>query len=678
MTASTLGTLFRNEIRMLVRDTRTILIAVIAPIVIFPVLAFVMTTVESREEARLDTATFEYVVSGDAVASGLPILERALERVAGDSTTRARFERVEADDPDRVRARIADGSLALLVEIRSPADDAEVDVPSFVLTYRGPSDLSRRAESTLRTALDDVREELRDSAFSGAGFPVHRDRVARVERESVASDARVAGAFLGLALTPFLVLLMLSGGSIVAADAISGEKERGTLETLLTSAADRRSIVRAKLLAVVAVGFTVASINVANLVVYAGLGVLDLPTRLAVDLSPAGTVLLALLILPITLLVASALLLLSGFAKSYREYQTWFFPVFLCFLLPALLPVMPGLELRSAAVILPISGVGLAIRDLLVGETDPLFAGLAFLTTALPALGLTRVVERALSNERLISNAELDEADLVGGPALFPRHALAWFLGFWVVFFVNVLWFGEQLGIRGQVIVNLVVIFFGGSMFVVRRYRLPVRETFGLRAPSPLAWIATLIAAPSALLLGIGLSEWMIRWLFPVPEGMMEAMAEAMTADLPLWQLVVFVAVMPAIFEELAFRGLLVRGLRGMKLPTWAVIVAGGAIFGVFHVSLFRIFPTAWLGMNLVAVVLLTRSIWPAVLWHFLNNALAIVPTELGWVDTTGAFPAWTPWVSLVALVGAWGLFWRSADDEGRAAFSRRGSRPRG
>ena len=685
MSGGALWVLFRNELRMLMRDTRTILIAVVAPLVLFPAMIFILDAVEEREAERLDSAEFAYAVFGDAQPWGRPILDEALSRIAADTSRRTTFREESVDDPDRALARLQDGDLQVVVEITTPEGWTPPDssrttppiVPAFLLSYRAPSDFSRRARETLGTRLEEVRNEMRDSAHAAAGFPVPRDSVATVRSSNVASDARVAGAFLGLALTPFLILLMLSGGSIVAADAISGEKERGTLETLLTSAANRREVVRAKLLAVVAVGLAVAVVNLANLIAYATLGLLNLPSQLAVDLSIPEALLLAVLVLPLTVLVAAALLLLSGMARSYREYQTWFFPVFLLVLLPSLLPILPELALRSPIVILPISGLGVAIRDLLIGEVDLLFSGVALLATAGPALWLTRVTERTLSNERLISNATLDEADLAGGPALFPRHVLGWFLGFWVLYFVVSLWFGSRLGLRGQVVVNLVGIFFGGSLLVMRRYRLPLRETFRLRRPTLGAMLGAVIGAPAALVLGMALSEFLITWLFPLPEGLMEAMAEAFQIDVPLWQMLFFVAVLPAVFEELAFRGLLVRGLRGLRLSTLGVIVAGGLIFGVFHVSLIRIPTTAWLGMNLVAVVLLTRSIWPVVLWHFLNNALAIAPAELGWIDPEAfAFPWWAPLPAAAALALAWLLIWRSADPEARADFLRRRSEP--
>ncbi|NJD19399.1 MAG: CPBP family intramembrane metalloprotease [Gemmatimonadetes bacterium] len=699
---SHLGTLFRYEMRMLLRDTRTVLIAVVAPLVMFPILILVTDKVEERDQRRLEEASYPYAVTGSRAAWADAVVTAALavDPAPGD-TARApvKFEKRTVVDPD---SALASAEIALLVEgldeaewralqeeEHARADSArkareqragtgrkadsadsaasanplpELDplVPALRLEFRGRSDYSRRARDGMEAHLEALRGRQRDSLFAASGFPVPLDSVAPLADENVASAAREAGAFLGVALTPFLILLMLTGGSIVAADAIAGEKERGTLETLLTTAVRRSDIVRAKMLAVIAVGLAVAVINVANLLFYLVIGILDLPASRDVALAPADLAVLLTLFVPVTVLVASALLLLSGISKSYKEYQIYFFPVFLVLLVPTLAAVLPGIQLRSAVALIPLAGVAVAVREILVGTLDTPFVALAFLSTGAVAAVLARRTERALSTERLISASELDAADLIGGPALFPRHVLRWFLGRWVVLFVTSLWFGSALDIRAQLAVNLLGIFLCGSLLMVRRYRLDEREAFALRAPPAAAWPAVLLGAPSALILGIGLAELVNRFVFPVPREVLEGFGQALAGpDLPVWQIILFLAVMPGIFEELAFRGVLLHGVSRRFRPLATALVVGG-IFGMFHVSLFRLVPTAWLGVVMAGVVLLTGSIYPSMLWHFLNNAIAIVPQQQGWIPE--GFEV-EPWLTGVAAVGfavsAW-ILWRT------------------
>jgi sodium transport system permease protein len=691
--------LLAYELRMLFRDTRTVLIAVVAPLVLFPGMIWVMRTVEEREERRLEETTYRYAVVGDSAEWAGRAVEDALALPPSDTTAApVRFESQELPygvpaDPARVDSVLSETELHLLVrglsrgafdairaaetsaregetvegadstaaaEEAAPGVPAEAppDVPIVRLEYRVDSDFGRRAASVLSERLQELRRLRRDSIYRAAGFPVDPAAVAEVERSNTASAEKEAGAFLGLALTPFLLLLMLTGGSIVAADAISGEKERGTLETLLTTAARRSEIVQAKLGAVIVVGLAVAVVNILNLLVYVVLGFVELPANMAVDLSALDLGLLLLLLLPVTVLVGAALLLLSGYSKSYKEYQIYFFPLFLTLLVPSLASMLPGMELRSAIAVVPISGVGVAVREIMVGKYDWPFLALAFLSTGAAGWWLATLTERALSTEKLVSGAELDEADLVGGPALFPRHVLRWFAVLWALFFVVSAWVADDLGIRGQLVVNLVVLFFGASIFMIRRYRLPVRETLSLRPVPPAVWLAVLVGAPSALIVALGLTQLVNAWIFPVPDQFIEAFGEALLGDeLPLWQTVVFLAIMPGFFEEIAFRGVLLHGLRKHLRPI-PLCLAVGVIFGLFHVSLFRIVPTAYLGVVLAAVVVLSGSIYPAMLWHALNNALGIVPSELGWVGPDTALPVWSYALATVGLVAAFALLW--------------------
>lgn len=676
-----LGTLFRYELRMLLRDRRTLLIAVAAPLVLFPAMVLLSRAVERRDQRRLQEATYRYAVTGSEQAFARRLVDRALALEAPESDSAlapASFVEQAVPDPD---SAVGAGGLEVAIEglrweeyralrARERAEappapgapspdtaDEALRVPVLRLHFRSDEDLSRLAMQRLRERLDRVRREYRDSVYRAHGLPFDPDEVGQVEAANVASAEKEGGAFLGLILTPLLLFLMLSGGSIVAVDAISGEKERGTLETLLTTAARRSEIVSAKQLAVIAVGVAVTVINLLNLLVYVVLGLIDLPQSLAVSLSPLSLLVLLGLFLPLTVLVSSALLLLSGWAKSYREYQMYFFPLFLAFLVPALAGMLPGMDLHSAIAFVPVAGVGVAVREVMLGETDWPFLAVAFGSTGLAALVAARLTARALSTERLISGAELDQADLAGGAALFPKRVLRWYGVLWVLLLLTSLWFGGDLGLREQVLVNLFGIFFVGSLILVRAYRLDPVEAFALRAPPPAAWPAVLIGAPGALVTGIGLANAFQR-LVPVPEETIRALGEFLGGGgLPIWQLVLVAAVVPGICEELAFRGVLLHGLSRRLRPVPLALTVG-LIFGAFHVTLWRIPPTAYIGVILASVVLLTGSIYPAMLWHALNNATAILPVELGWITPDYRLPLWVYPLGVSALAASFALLW--------------------
>jgi membrane protease YdiL (CAAX protease family) len=127
--------------------------------------------------------------------------------------------------------------------------------------------------------------------------------------------------------------------------------------------------------------------------------------------------------------------------------------------------------------------------------------------------------------------------------------------------------------------------------------------------------------------------------------------------SLDLWQVIFLMAIVPGIFEELAFRGVLLHGLsRRLKPVPLALTV--GLVFGFFHVSLWRIPATAYLGTILASVVLLTGSIYPAMLWHALSNACTLIPLQMGWVTPDYELPLWSYPVAALVLALAFAILW--------------------
>jgi sodium transport system permease protein len=199
---------------------------------------------------------------------------------------------------------------------------------------------------------------------------------------------------------------------------------------------------------------------------------------------------------------------------------------------------------------------------------------------------------------------------------------------------------------RAQLLFNEVVLFLGASLLMIWKYRLKVKEALALRPVKPLVWFAVLLAIPSGNLTAVGVFR-LANLVFPVPERMLEQFGrDLMPKDIPLWQLILFLAILPGICEEIAFRGTLLYGLR-RKLRPVSLALAVGVIFGFFHVALFRIIPTAFLGTTLTAMALLTGSIFPSMVAHAGNNAMGLA---LGMMEISAGNLAWWWYLAAAAV----------------------------
>jgi membrane protease YdiL (CAAX protease family) len=263
---------------------------------------------------------------------------------------------------------------------------------------------------------------------------------------------------------------------------------------------------------------------------------------------------------------------------------------------------------------------------------------------------------RFLSAERLVTAADIDSVDFAGGPVLFGRKVLIWFAVLWAALLIvgnNT----AQADLRLQIFLNVVILFGGASLLMVRRYGLSPRDTFALRSPKPAAWFAVVAAVPCGILAGTGLFR-LANLIFPVPPQMIESFTQAVIpGQVPFWQILFFLAVLPGIMEELTFRGVLLHGLHNRMHPAALVLVVG-LIFGLFHAALFRLAPTAFLGVLLSLTTLLTGSIFPAMLWHALSNALALLAGYHEY-PVSELHPAWYSF-GMAGLFAAFWILWRN------------------
>jgi sodium transport system permease protein len=311
-------------------------------------------------------------------------------------------------------------------------------------------------------------------------------------------------------------------------------------------------------------------------------------------------------------------------------------------LVPALAAVLPGLKSRSIVALIPLANVSVAAREVLTGRSDPLMILVIAAVMSLTAWALIRYSARLLAREDIVVSAQHEQSVLEGGDTLFQKRVFQWFAVMWAVTFAVAANVPELQTPRAQILFNEVVIFFAGSVLMISRYRLNLREVLGIRRLRWPIWAAVLMAVPAAQVVAVAFFRIMNTFI-PTPAGLLRELGRQVTpVGLPLWQMYIFMALLPAVCEELAFRGVLLHGLRNRFHPVVRALVVG-IVFGVFHYSLFRIAPTALLGVILTAIALMTGSIFPGLLFHAANNSLAI------WMQSAGISVSRLDWATYAA-----------------------------
>ena len=139
----------------------------------------------------------------------------------------------------------------------------------------------------------------------------------------------------------------------------------------------------------------------------------------------------------------------------------------------------------------------------------------------------------------------------------------------------------------------------------------------------------------------VGSSAWLVNLTLVsqlnLPEGPTKVL-EGLINELPLVPTILAIAVLPAVAEEIVFRGVLARSLARQHRP-WLAVVMSAAVFGIYHLVPQQVVATFLLGCLLGFFTLRSRSLLPAMVIHFLNNAIAVVVSRdgTGWLERHAA-----------------------------------------
>jgi sodium transport system permease protein len=317
------------------------------------------------------------------------------------------------------RAAISGKTLRAAVEL---ADDFDVAVTesrrSDVRIYHYDGDLkSGIAASELDRFFRDYREKAVQATLSARGLPPALARPYDIARQNVAPPEKVGGAMFGGIIPYVIVLLCFTGAMYPAMDLTAGEKERGTLETLLASPVPRSAIVYGK--------FFVVLTSALSTVVFAGLStMITLPLSgwliggmvkgatttagasaaagVMPQINPLGFLVSLGMVVPVAILFAAVLLAVSIFARTYKEAQSYAGPMIMVVIMPAVAAMLPGIELNLRLCLIPILNVSLVSKELVSGTFNPVHLAVIFGSSCVYAAIALAVATRLFKQESVL------------------------------------------------------------------------------------------------------------------------------------------------------------------------------------------------------------------------------------------------------------------------------------
>ncbi len=618
--------IFRKEILEMLRDKRTLFATIVLPVVLYPVLFIGFSAIMSRQNEVLEKRGATVALL-DSLSIRDQASREAYNLILGGLKETPYLTTLEA--PPQLEKLYASKDIKAVVSLSDSLSPAGVVTYKVGIRYDASGDqgqllFGKLEKSLMQTAQTIITKRLRDLQVGQEYI-----KPLLINQIDTSTAAKKMGSVLGMILPYIVILMLVTGASVVAADLVAGEKERRTLETLLVSSATRGEIVLGKYLTI----FTMAMINVVINLVSISFSVSYLLSQFGLESEgvklPIGSFLILLLaMVPLASLFSALLLSISTFSRNMKEARTYEQPIMMASMLMGMVSFIPSIQISNLLALVPVINISLLFKAVLIGEWQ--------LTHLLITVGSTLLLDvfaiwltvRLFKSEAVLFRTEDDSGGIktvkTNRSGFFnPFYALVYFsLALVALYYLGSKWQARDLMkglVQTQVFIITLPVLVLLSFLKIRGKE--ARQLLRLRAPKLKEIALVPFIAISAAIVVVVIGQ-LINQIFPFPPEYLEQMSKLFQMDMPLWQMFLVIAVLPGICEELLFRGFLPRFFEGKKF--WYPVLASAALFAIFHLDPFRLLPTFLLGTLLGWLTLRSGSIYNSMLSHALNNALAL------------------------------------------------------
>lgn len=386
--------IYKKEMLDTLRDRRTLISMIIVPLLVFPLLTFGMIALMEAKTESTRKELQKVVLIGEKYAPKLVSLLK----------TKNIFQFTE--EKDYVSA-IKQRQIALAVQFSDNFEEkiSKVDSAGIVVYLDEAEFDSRTALEKLNDVLRVYQDNIVSLRLQSRNLDQKLLKPIAITQNNVASKEKMGGFFLSTFLPYLIIVLSLTGAMYPAIDLTAGEKERGTMETILSSPVSHLEITIGKFLTVLTASIITAILSLASMSVTVGfmfskMG--EMSQEMQVVIQPLSLILVLIMILPVACLFSSLLLSIALFAKSYKEAQSYVTPLMLIVILPAMISMIPGFKLNTMIALVPVVNISLGAKEILMGNFQWGYIGLIFLSNLIYGSFSLFVTKRLFDKEEVL------------------------------------------------------------------------------------------------------------------------------------------------------------------------------------------------------------------------------------------------------------------------------------
>lgn len=613
--------IFKKEMIDILRDKKTIFMMIILPLLLYPILMVGASSIMSMSINKMEQTTVNIAFNNNPSDNLINILNKTNE------DDEAKVNIIKVDD---YKEALDNETLDAYVEINE-----NNDIQSYKIYTNSSKNNSYTAEKRIKEALDEYKEEIVEMNLAQEGLDAQKTlEPITYETLDIAKNEEIAGNILGQILPFILIIGVLLGSIYPAIDVMAGEKERGTLETLFTLPISNLELVMGKYMAVSFCAVVTAFLNIISILI--SIGFMTLTAGIANEMGipkfdftqmifPG---IITMICIGLFAMVVSAIsMCVCSLAKSFKDAQNYITPVMLIIMIPSYVSMIPNIELDGFTSTIPVVNISLLIKSVLSFKFDLNLIAIVFVSNfafmILSVLLLSKMFnseEILFGNNRSFSFLEKRSNIKKGTMPTISDGAILYAVGLVLLIYVGSL---VQLKFKmaGLAITQVMIICLP---FLFAYYiKTDFKKTFSLQKVNLKQILGGILIWMGGFVL-INLITQITLYLFPQNMEVAEALTDAIIIKDNLVLNLAIVALMPAICEEIFFRGFIFTSFKG-KSSSKIAIITSGILFGFMHMDFLRIIPTSILGIIFAYTVYKSESIFIAMILHFINNSIAVL-----------------------------------------------------
>ena len=621
-------TLLKKELTDIFRDTKTIIIMVIVPLVLYPLmfLGSMLLTSSIMKESTVKTYNVAVVNESKEVSDNIKVLlDEALEK------HEYHFNVEDIGAGEDFEKLIRDSKYDLIISY----ENTDAEYPDYILYSLTSSNKSSTCRSMAEKVFDDYSNSIIDERLKNAldDYETLKKEPFSVEKKDYSSKEETTGMLIGYIMPFMMIISVLMGAFTVAIDVSVGEKERGTLETLITLPISNTQMMISKFLAVSI--FALFSVTI-NLISFGLMGIyifssMSLVKKFVGDFKITQfipSILLMIVVIILFAMFVSAVCLCVDFtAKSVKEANNLTTPLMLILMTGAGMSVIPGVKLNFLYALIPILNVSLLIKDLFMLKFDPYMIATVFFSTLIHTTVAIFIMTKVFSSEDILfgegvrsvrifeKRANMKEKQIPGVGDIIMVFALMFLISSFAGGYI-ILKFGFAGYAVTQLIIFLVPVLYAWYM------KTDFRNVFSLERPGVKEMVGVLFFVSGSYII----NSLLISGLY----GLLPSLAEdneSLTGVVSMGGFIpslLVIGIMPAIAEEAAFRGFLYGTLKNKKIPIFATCVITALVFAAYHMNLMQFIYVTVMGLIMSYIIWNSKSIFVTVFFHLINNSFSV------------------------------------------------------